>query len=182
MGSLSSILPPKKSRLSFQSLCYKTTVMEWGRQSRQAHPVTRERVLGVLALGFAIVITALLAAAYIGWQNTGLMQEAAANLSDEQWATLEMIDRIQRGQVTLRLIVFRIIQDPGSVDSEEILALLDQADSEMKQDMPPSAPRTGLARARGRRGRFHRRSPPRACPRPTPRPRTPPACFTTRNR
>jgi signal transduction histidine kinase len=114
--------------------------MEWGRQSRQAHPGTRERVLGVLALGFAIVITALLAAAYIGWQNTGLMQEAAANLSDEQWATLEMIDRIQRSQVTLRLIVFRIIQDPGSVESEEILALLDQADNEMKQDMPPSAP------------------------------------------
>jgi signal transduction histidine kinase len=98
-------------------------------------------VLIVLALGFAIVMATLLAAAYIGWQNTELMQEAAANLSREQWATLEMIDRIQRGQVTLRLIVFRIIQDPDSVESEEILALLDQADSEMKQDIPPPAPR-----------------------------------------
>ena len=81
--------------------------MEWGRESRDASPVTRERVLTVLALGFAIVMATLLAAAYIGWQNTELMQEAAANLSREQWATLEMIDRIQRGQVTLRLIVFR---------------------------------------------------------------------------
>jgi signal transduction histidine kinase len=115
--------------------------MEWGRESRDASPVTRERVLTVLALGFAIVMATLLAAAYIGWQNTELMQEAAANLSREQWATLEMIDRIQRGQVTLRLIVFRIIQDPDSVQSEEILALLDQADSEMNQAMPPSAPR-----------------------------------------
>jgi signal transduction histidine kinase len=114
--------------------------MQWG-LSRQAPPVTRERVLGVLALGFAIVMAALLAAAYIGWQNTELMQEAAANLSDEQWATLEMIDRIQRGQVTLRLIVFRLIQDPVSVESEEILTLLDQADNEMKQEMPPSAPK-----------------------------------------
>jgi signal transduction histidine kinase len=115
--------------------------MEWGRQSRQAYPVTRERLLGVLALGFALVIAALLAAAYIGWQNTELMQEAAANLSREQWATLDMIDRIQRGQVTLRLILFRIIQDPDTVESQEILALLDQADNEVIQARNASAPR-----------------------------------------
>ena len=121
-------------------MCYKTTVMEWGGASRQTPPVTRERVLGVLAVGFAIVIAALLAAAYIGWENTELMQEAAANLSHEQWATLEMIDRIQRGQVTLRLIVFRIIQGSDS-ESDEILPLLDQADSEIRQARPASAPR-----------------------------------------
>ncbi len=122
-------------------MCYKSSVMEWRGQSRQAPAVTRERVLGVLGLGFAIVIAVLLAAAYISWQNSELMQEAAANLSDEQWATLEMIDRVQRAQVTLRLIVFRIIQDPDSVESEEILALLDQADDEMKQAMPRPVPK-----------------------------------------
>jgi signal transduction histidine kinase len=108
---------------------------------RQSSFVTREKALGVLAVGFAIVIAALLAAAYIGWQSTALMQESAANLLSEQGATLQLIDRIQRSQVTLRLIVFRVIQDTDSVDSNEILALLDQADSEIRQAVSQSAPR-----------------------------------------
>lgn len=114
--------------------------MEWGLLPRQSSLVTRDKVLGVLAVGFAVVIASLLAAAYIGWQNTDLMQESAANLAQEQVATLQLIDRIQRSQVTLRLIVFRIIQDPNSVEFAEILAQLDQADSEIRRAVAQSAP------------------------------------------
>lgn len=115
--------------------------MEWGLLSRQSSLVTRDKVLGVLAIGFAVVIASLLAAAYIGWQNTELMQQSAANLSHEQMATLQLVDRIQRSQVTLRLIVFRIIQDPDSVEFAEILALLDRADSEIRQAVAQSESR-----------------------------------------
>lgn len=114
--------------------------MEWGRQSGLSSLVTREKVLVVLAVGFTVVIASLLAVAYIGWQNTELMNESAANLSREQFATLQLVDRIQRSQVTLRLIVFRIYQDPDSAESGDILALLDQADGEIKQVVTQSAP------------------------------------------
>lgn len=121
-------------------MCYKTTVMEWARQLFLSSFVTREKVHAVLALGFAVVIATLLVVAYIGWQNTELMQESAANLSREQLATVQLVDRIQRSQVTLRLIVFRIFQDPDSVESSDILALLDQADTEIRQVVTQSAP------------------------------------------
>ncbi|MEX2299750.1 MAG: sensor histidine kinase [Bryobacterales bacterium] len=102
--------------------------------------MTREKVLAVLAVGFTVVIASLLAVAYIGWQNTELMQESAANLSREQFETLQLVDRIRRSQVTLRLIVFRIYQDPDAAESGDILALLDQADSEIRQVLTQSAP------------------------------------------
>jgi signal transduction histidine kinase len=114
--------------------------MEWARQLFLSSFVTREKVHAVLALGFAVVIATLLVVAYIGWQNTELMQESAANLSREQLATVQLVDRIQRSQVTLRLIVFRIFQDPDSVESSDILALLDQADTEIRQVVTQSAP------------------------------------------
>jgi signal transduction histidine kinase len=115
-------------------------VIEWARQFRLSTFVTREKVLAVLALGFTVVIATLLVVAYIGWQNTELMRESAANLSREQLSTIQLVDRIQRSQVTLRLIVFRIFQDPDSVESGDILALLDQADSEIRQVVSQSAP------------------------------------------
>ena len=121
-------------------MCYKTTVMEWGPQSRLTSLVTREKVLAVLGVGFTVVIATLLAVAYIGWQSTELVQESAANLSREQLATLQVVDRIQRSQVTLRLIVFRIFQDRDSVESDHILALLDQADGEIMEVVTRSAP------------------------------------------
>ncbi len=114
--------------------------MEWGHQARLSSLVTREKMLAVIGLGFSVVIAALLAVAYFGWQSTSLMQQSAANLSREQTETIELVDRIQRSQVTLRLIVFRIFQDPDSVESEDILALLDQADAEIKQVVSESAP------------------------------------------
>jgi signal transduction histidine kinase len=107
--------------------------MDWGSFTTQAPFVTREKVLGVLGFGFAVVIASLLAAAYIGWQSTDLMHESAANLAQQQLATLQLLDRIQSGQVALRMVFHRIIQDPDSADLKDIFSELDNAEREIEQ-------------------------------------------------
>jgi signal transduction histidine kinase len=107
--------------------------MQRGSVATQSPFVTREKVLGVLGVGFAVVFASLLAAAYIGWQSTDLMRESAANLGQQQLATLQVLDRIQSGQVALRMVFHRIIQDPNSVNPEDIFHELDDAEREIQQ-------------------------------------------------
>ena len=86
----------------------------------------RRRALLVLGAGFFAVFVLLLIVGYFGLQNNALLSESAANLAELQLSTTEALDRIQRSQVALRMVVFNLVNDPESVDAtqlQEVLAI-----------------------------------------------------------
>ena len=84
----------------------------------------RRRALLVLGAGFSAVFVLLLIVGYIGLQNNALLSESAANLAELQSSTTEALDRIQRSQVALRMVVFNLVNDPESVDAEQLQEVL----------------------------------------------------------
>lgn len=84
----------------------------------------RRRALLVLGAGFAVVFALLLIVGFVGLENNALITESAANLADLQLSTTEALDRIQRSQVALRMVVFNLVNDPDSVDAAELQDVL----------------------------------------------------------
>ena len=93
----------------------------------------RRRTLLVLALGFGLVVQLLLLGGYVGLENVGLLQESAANLARQQAAATAAIDRIQRSQMALRLVVYRLARGGAAADSQQIEALLEQSERDIAE-------------------------------------------------
>lgn len=93
----------------------------------------RRRALAVLGAGFGAVFVLLIFVGYVGLQNNALLRESAANLAELQLSTTAAIDRIQRSQVALRMVVFNLVNDPDSVDAERLQRLLADSEARVEQ-------------------------------------------------
>src|SRR5213594_4085586 len=90
--------------------------------------ITRQNILRVLILGFALVTVLLLAAVFIGVKNLHAIKENAASLVEEQFVTTRLIDEVQREQGTLSAVFYHMEQGSDSVDRAGILSQLNEAD------------------------------------------------------
>src|ERR1041384_1131447 len=93
-----------------------------------AGQVTRNTILKVMAVGFALVILLLVAAAFEGIQSIQSIQKSVATLEQERTVTTRLIEEIQGEQAALSAVFYKLSRDPQSVDRDAILADLDATD------------------------------------------------------
>jgi signal transduction histidine kinase len=92
-----------------------------------AREITPRNIFRVLAAGFGLVILLLLAAAVVGLRSVHSIRINAAELVREQTVTNRLIDELHRQQTSLTEAFSVLARDPDSLDSERILAQLDEA-------------------------------------------------------
>jgi signal transduction histidine kinase len=94
-----------------------------------ALPITRRNthktLMGVLILGFALVIALLVIASTIAVQNTRAIHAEAQELAGEQALTARLINEIQTEQSAINTVFYQLTRDPESINREEVLAQLD---------------------------------------------------------
>lgn len=95
--------------------------------------ITDKSILRVLITGFALVIVLLLASGYIGVYNAQQIRISAELLAGEQVVTTRLIDEIHREQGALNAVFTNLNQEPDSVDRDEILSELTEADRVIEQ-------------------------------------------------
>ena len=95
--------------------------------------ITDKSILRVLISGFALVIVLLLASGYIGVYNAQQIRDSAERLAGEQVVTNRLIDEIHREQGALNAVFTNLNQEPGSVDRDDILSQLNEADRVIEQ-------------------------------------------------
>jgi signal transduction histidine kinase len=95
--------------------------------------ITDKSILRVLITGFALVIVLLFASGYIGVYNVQQIRASAELLAGEQVVTNRLIDEIHREQGALNAVFTNLNQEPGSVDRDDILSQLNEADRVIEQ-------------------------------------------------
>ena len=90
-------------------------------------------VVRVLITGFALVIVLLLVAGYIGVRNAQEIRVSAERLAGEQVVTNRLIDEVHREQGALNAVFNNLNQEPDSVDRDQILSQLNEADRVIEQ-------------------------------------------------
>lgn len=78
-----------------------------------------------LAAGFTLVIFLLLADALVGFYSIQSIQTAAAELAEDQFTQMALVDEIQREQDSLSAIFHTLSGDPESVNRDQILAQIE---------------------------------------------------------
>jgi signal transduction histidine kinase len=94
--------------------------------------ITDRSILRVLISGFGMVILMLLASGYIGIRNAQAIQQSAERLVREQVVTARLVDEVHREQGALQAVFNNLSKDPDSVDRNEILSQLNEADAAME--------------------------------------------------
>src|SRR5215471_9501364 len=97
----------------------------WPRQ------ITRQNIYRVLIAGFGLVILLLVGAAFVGLRNIQSIQGEAASLLKEQSLTNRLIDELHSQQTSLRDVFSVLARDPASVDSEQIVKKIEEADRDI---------------------------------------------------
>jgi signal transduction histidine kinase len=95
--------------------------------------ITDKSILRVLITGFAFVIVLLLASGYLGVYNAQQIRVSAESLAGEQVVTNRLIDEIHREQGALNAVFTNLNQEPDSVDRDDILSQLSEADRVIEQ-------------------------------------------------
>ncbi len=95
--------------------------------------ITDRSIKDVLVSGFGLVILMLLASGFIGVRNAKAIQESAQRLVGEQVGTAQLVDEVRREQGALQAVFNNLSKDPNSVDRNEILSQLNEADVAMEQ-------------------------------------------------
>lgn len=90
-------------------------------------------VVRVLITGFALVIALLLVSGYIGVRNAQEIRASAERLAGEQVVTNRLIDEVHREQGALNAVFNNLNQEPDSVDRDQILSQLNEADRVIEQ-------------------------------------------------
>ncbi|HVN03600.1 MAG TPA: ATP-binding protein [Bryobacteraceae bacterium] len=88
----------------------------------------RQNLSRLLIAGFSLVIALLLAGAFVGIGNIQSIKESATRLVAEQQATNRLIEEVHRQQASLTEVFSTLARDPDSLDADQILSQLDQAD------------------------------------------------------
>ena len=87
----------------------------------------------VLAIGFAVVIVLLVAAAVIGVKNAHSIARGAADLVADQLVVTRLLDEVEREQEVLNTAFYRLSRTPEIVDRARVLSDLDETDREIEQ-------------------------------------------------
>ena len=95
--------------------------------------ITEKSILRVLISGFALVIVLLIASGYVGVRNAQQIRDSAERLAGEQVVTNRLIDEIHREQGALNAVFTNLSQEPDSVDRDQILSQLNEADRVIEQ-------------------------------------------------
>ena len=95
--------------------------------------ITHQNIFRVLIAGFGLVILLLLTAALVGIRNIQSIQENAANLVREQAVANRLIDELQQQQASLSGVFSILARDPDSVDYEQIMSQLAEADRDISR-------------------------------------------------
>ncbi len=95
--------------------------------------ITDKSILRVLITGFALVLGLLLASGYAGVYNAQQIRASAERLAGEQVVTNRLIDEIHREQGALNAVYNNLSQEPDSVDRDDILSQLNEADRVIEQ-------------------------------------------------
>lgn len=93
--------------------------------------ITHQNIFRVLMAGFTLVILLLVAAAIAGLRNIQSIQENANSLVREQSLTNRLIDELHSQQTTLSEVFSVLARDPDSVDYDQIVSQLDEADPDI---------------------------------------------------
>ena len=88
-------------------------------------------LLRVLVIGFALVITMLVAAAIIGVDDANSIRDSARSLMSNQLVITRLQDEVDREQQVLNAAFYQLSRAPDQVDRDRILADLDQTDREI---------------------------------------------------
>lgn len=92
-------------------------------------PITDRTILRVLITGFSFVLALLLVSGAVGIRNAQAIRESAQELAEEQATYSRLIDEIYREQGALNAVFDRLSKEPDSVDRDEILKQLLEADT-----------------------------------------------------
>ena len=90
--------------------------------------ITPQNIFRVLAGGFALVMLLMLAAALVGVRSIRSIQAGAADIVREQAVANRLIDELQHQQTSVREVFSIMARDPESVDYEQIMGQLADAD------------------------------------------------------
>ena len=93
--------------------------------------ITHQNIFRVLMAGFTLVIVLLVAAAIVGIRNIQSIQQNANSLVREQSLTNRLIDELHSQQTTLSEVFSVLARDPDSVDYDNIMGQLDDADRDI---------------------------------------------------
>jgi len=84
----------------------------------------------VLAIGFAAVILALMAATAIGVNNARITTSSAAALVADELVIAQLVDGVGDEQTVLNTVFYRLSRSPDPLDRDRILSDLDRADQD----------------------------------------------------
>jgi signal transduction histidine kinase len=90
--------------------------------------ITHQNIFRVLIGGFGLVMLLLLAAALVGVRSIRSIQANAADIVREQAVTNRLIDELQHQQTSVREVFSIMARDPESVDYNQIMGQLAEAD------------------------------------------------------
>jgi signal transduction histidine kinase len=95
--------------------------------SALAARITHNRILAVLASGFALVILLLLAAAVIAVRSGREIQTDAEQLVHEQGLTARLVNQMRVEQATLNSVFYQLTRNPDPTYQADLLRQLDSA-------------------------------------------------------
>jgi len=95
--------------------------------------ITDKSIWRVLITGFALVFVLLLVSGYVGVRNAQQIRAAAESLASEQVVSNRLIDEIHREQGALNAVFTNLNQEPDSVDRDQLLSQLNEADRVIEQ-------------------------------------------------
>lgn len=108
------------------------------------------RVRKLLAAGFLLVILLLLTDAFFGFQSIQSIKTSAAELADDQFTQMALVDEVQREQESLSAIFYRLAGDPDSLDRSKILKQIEMTEQNLRRTVrraPDDSPEAGTWRA-----------------------------------
>src|SRR5262245_29284623 len=92
-----------------------------------------QRVQRLLAVGFLLVILLLLTDAFFGVHSIRSIETTAAEMADDQFTQMALVDEVQREQGSLSAIFYRLAGDPDSLDRSKILEQIDMTERDMRR-------------------------------------------------
>ena len=96
-------------------------------------PITHQNIFRVLLGGFGVVLLLLLAAAVAGVRSIRSIEANAADIVREQAVTNRLIDELQHQQTSVREVFSLLARDPESVDYDQLMRQLAEADSNISR-------------------------------------------------
>ncbi len=94
---------------------------------------SEQRMERLLAVGFLLTICLLLADGFIGFRSIRSIKTAAAELAEDQFTQMALIDEVQREQESLSAIFYRLAGDRDSLDHSNLLSQIETTERNIRR-------------------------------------------------